>query len=315
MHTQKDLLIHIGSHKTGTTAVQFACQNSILGASAKRNHYFNIRPSGDQRIVSAVGAGRKFRVSLDLAAADAVFRPEHATDQHHQFIASDEALFWINEPESIVAFGKMLRQRFDSVRILCYLRRQDLLAFSHRKQVVNGALASRFYGINPAPLPTYKDHFQSYFDYASKLSNIWCAGFGKANVMVVPYDRSLLHEGDIIADFALRSGVGFKMNKPITANAALGGNQVFLGLQLASRGVSPARRKALVKGLVADGSYRPSQQEARDFLANFRNANAQLARDWEWQGAPFSFSEDFSMYPEVADQFAQTDFKGLLDNL
>lgn len=306
-----ELLLHIGSHKTGTTAVQRACRRAIQDRGRDAVRYFNVRPSGT-RVTKAAGRGPNFRVEVDLDAADAVFRPERGIER---FVTSDEEFFWIHEPETVERFARMLRDRFGSIRILCYLRRQDRLAFSHRKQVIEQSLATRFYGVTTTPLPVYRPYFQRYFDYAAKLSEIWCTAFGKDNVELVPYDRAALKDGDVVADFAHRAGVSFSALPAREINASFAGNQTFVGLKMTEHGVSPDLRKEVMKSLRPGGVFAPTRDEAMDFVARFADANACLARDWTWNGRPFVFDDDFSAYPDAREPFSIAETAEMLDAL
>jgi hypothetical protein len=285
------LIIHIGSHKTGTTAVQRACFRHLNEATS----YINIRPTGT-RIIKSSGQLENFRAWIDLDAVDQLFRPNQ---EEMRFITSDEEFFWIYEPDSVERFAALLRQRYDSITVLCYLRRQDRLAVSHRKQVSEGNTpAARFYGVMATPLPEYAMHLDRYFDYNEKLSEIWAKAFGRQNITVVPYDRKTLVGGDIVEDFAHRCGLQFNLTEPIRVNSSLDGNRTFLGLKLSELKIARPRRKKIIDRLPGSGTFVPARAEAQAFLAHFAEANERLARNWQFEGAPFRFDRDFTFYPE-----------------
>lgn len=291
------LILHIGSHKTGTTAVQFSCGNGVTAADGGEAHYLNIRPAGI-RIVRINGAGADFSANIKPGAAERALRPVNDTAIH---IASDEDLFWIDQPESVLALAGMLRERFRETRIICYLRRQDQVALAHRKQVIEGMPAMWFYGINEAPLPDFQPHYLNYFDYATKLKSIWCYAFGKENVTVVPFHPSVLTDHDIIADFAYRAGIRF--DKPAgRRNQSMAGNKTMLGLFLANRNIPAKQRLFILSKLKPSGQFLPTRQQARDFLANFDAANERLAAEWQWDDAPLRFDSSLECYPDEARQ-------------
>lgn len=288
-----ELFLHIGSHKTGTTSIQRAC--SRLPDTAGRNGvtYLDIRPAGTP-VVKTSGKLAQFRAEILLDAADQVFRPER-----QRYVASDESFFWISAPDTVHQFAALLRERFSTVTILCYLRRQDLLAVSHRKQVSHGLPAARFNGAQARPLPVYQPHFQRYFNYAEKLSKIWVSAFGKENVQVMSYDGITASGGDVVADFTRRTGAPLDISEPIRANISLKGNKTLLGLKLVEMGIPAPRRREVLKALPGAGQFQPTRAEAEAFLAHFSEANQQLARDWTWEGAPFAFDPSFEMYPDT----------------
>ena len=309
-----ELWIHIGSHKTGTTAIQKACRNALLETGPNASHYFDNRRL-NERIDSTMGEGAEFTCKLDLAAAERVFRPDAAPQPPKRFLMSEEGLFWISEPHDVHALADILHQRFESVKILAYLRRQDKLALSHRKQVAMRFPAVNFYGASATPLPVYQPHFQKYFDYAAKLTDIWCSAFGKQNVHVVPYERANLVGGDAVTDFAFRTGASFAQIKEIVANKPLSGNKTYLGLKLAQAGVPMGKSRKIVQQLAPQGSFLPSRDEARAFLQKFEESNLRLSRDWTWEGRPFAFDQDFDMYPEQPPGFTQAQMEAMLDRV
>lgn len=281
--------------------MQFACRRFLEPGGASGASYINIRPAGSP-IVRYTGSDDDFRAFIDLEIVERVFsstNPDSQTpeSQPERFVTSDESLFWIDDPDNIARFADLLRPHFDDIRILCYLRRQDLLALSHRPQVIMNAPAARFYGITATPLPEYRPYFQRYFDYAEKLSSIWCAAFGKENVTVVPYARDELVNGDVVEDFAYRAGVRFRQHGALRKNASLSGSKTYLGLKMAEHDVPPKLRKKMLKSFGGTGKFLPTQEEARRFLAHFEESNERLARGWSWKGEPFTFVGDFGMYP------------------
>lgn len=287
------LFLHIGSHKTGTTSIQRACSHLPSG-NRDGVKYLDVRPSGTQ-VVGISGTLENFRARILLDAADRVFRPEG----QKRLIASDESFFWISEPDTVHKLAALLHERFSSVTILCYLRRQDRLALSHRRQVSDGMPAARFYGVEATPLPRYQPHFQNYFDYATKLSTIWASAFGKQNVQVVPYDKITRKGADVVADFAHRTGASLDISTPIRANRSMKGSRTLVGLKLMEMGLPAPRRRKILENLPAAGQFLPTRAEAQAFVAHFAGANRNLARDWTWKGAPFTFDRSFGMYPKT----------------
>lgn len=316
-----ELILHIGSHKTGTTSIQRACLSHLspIPGTDTNIQYINIRPTGTQIIV-ARGSGAGFRAEIVLKLADQLFHPgETRTDQRHKtrFIASDETFFWISEPETVQRFAGMLKQRFERIRILCYLRRQDQLAVSHRKQVGEiGMPAARFYGVTCTPLPVYQPYLHRYFDYAAKLADIWVPAFGKKNVTVVPYAPDTLVNGDVVEDFAQQAGVQFSLPAVIRGNESLDGNRTLVALKLTEMGVPRSRHHKILASLPGTGRFLPSQAEAQAFLARFAEPNDRLARDWLWNKAPFRFDDSFDMYPEAdGPEWSTRDVRRMIESV
>lgn len=294
-----ELIIHIGSHKTGTTSIQQACQKHLESSGGTK--YIDVR-TGENRVVRTRGRLEKFRAEVDLEQADKIFRSDRRgklQSRPKRLVCSAEAFFWISKPDSVNAFAELLRQRFEKITVISYLRRQDLLAVSHRKQVATPKMpAARFYGISPLPLPEFQPHFMKYFDYAAKLSDIWANAFGKENIIVVPFERNQLDGGDVVIDFAKRIGVSFSFKEPLRANAALEGDRLIAGLILAQSNVPPKKLQKIIRSLPGSGTFLPTRTEARTFLDHFAEANSRLSEQWTWKGSPFRFDSSLDMYPE-----------------
>lgn len=288
-----ELVLHIGSHKTGTTSIQDACRRHLYGGKRPGVAYVDVRQEQD-RIVRPRGSLDKFGTSLNQESIDRLFRP--AADLT---ITSDETLFYIWSPKQIRTLARLLRPRFDRVRILAYLRRQDLAALSHRKQVAKGRPSGRFYGSTATPLPEYAPHLQRYFDYATKLADHWGKAFGMENMEVGLYDRRLLKDGDVVADFANRVGIALPPEDHVEKNTALGRDQLIVGLKLMEMGMPMEDRSRFLARLSHEGRFLPSRQEAQDFLAHFADSNRRLETLFRVDGKPFRFDESFGMYPQT----------------
>jgi hypothetical protein len=265
--------------------------------------------------VRSFGKLADFRAVVDVVPAAKVLRPA-AGSPARRYIVSDEDFFWISEPDSVMELAETLRERFSTVTVVAYLRRQDLLSVSHRKQVSGGSgmSASRFYGISATPLPEFRDYFMSYFDYAAKLTGIWAAAFGKERVRVIPFERTELVNGDVVDDFAERAGVKFTLSDPMRMNSAREGDRTLVALKLAEIDAPQWLRRKVIQALPGDGVFLPSRQEARDYLAHFAEANERLAAEWSWKGAPFRFSDSLEMYPEDgAGHWSNRNLERILD--
>ncbi len=195
-----DLYIHIGAPKTGTTLLQhylrrnqesLACQG-LLYPSGGRDK------SAHKLIGAAVFPGRSDRlggVSPRKALQTAVqsIRKEIDEQKPHTVVLSTEFL-WGELPVSDV---QRLLQPFDdcSIKIVAYLRRQDLFAQSLYGQVVKGGLAEPF----PTWLERAVDSGKGGFNYHDVLS-CWKNSVPNVDVIARVYEKSQL-QADIRLDF------------------------------------------------------------------------------------------------------------------
>lgn len=295
-----ELILHIGSHKTGTSSIQHVLRGSrnalerqgvaylLPDDRTARNASSLVKVSGEREAFSARFADDK---------ADRLLQPRAPRN-----IVSAEGFFWFSDPEEVGRFAALARARFERITVLAYLRRQDRLAVSHRNQVRKAAQALQFYGLRADPLPEYRPYLHRYFDYAAKLLDLWGGAFGRDNVVAVPFERAVLTDGDVVADFAARTGIALACDGPVIRNASSSGlARMFVDLKLAELGLSPDARRGIVRQFGREGLFLPTRDEARAFLAHFDASNARLAEAFRIDGRPFAFDPSMEMYPDLSD--------------
>lgn len=290
----RKLWIHIGSHKTATTSIQGALSDAQKTGNLQGLKYPLPNPkTKKQLLVSTKGDGASCQSSLNWKVLRESVAGTAST------ILSAEGLFWLHDANTIAQFAKELQPQFDAIHVVAYLRRQDQLALSHRKQVVKRPAAARFYGVEATALPSYAPHFDRYFDYATKMDT-WADAFGAAAMTVRLYDRATLKDGDAVTDFFDLIGqtpgeIGKDRNQPLSRR------QLLAGLFLKSQGIKPKVINRIIENFPPDVPLQPSRQQAEDFLAHFADSNRKLAKTWGTPDRPGFFDTDMSMYPEVGN--------------
>lgn len=213
------LYLHIGFHKTGTTAIQNYLWKYRNRLKARGICYPAVALSGTTHAKLAnVLKGDAFRSALGKMRAlpePHEFDPygiesdENAKSLyselskvikrnkcHTTVISSECFLEWI-EPAAVA-------QQFLSlgleVKVVVYLRRQDLWIESVFNQVVKDRFLH--YSGEFDALPQ-----QQQMDYKSVLDE-WALLFGRDNIVVRVYETSQLHNGDVVDDFLSVIGVG-----------------------------------------------------------------------------------------------------------
>jgi len=296
----RQLYIHAGLHKTGTTSIQ-----RFLDINAdklrERDSLVLFEPDGVLRKKRSFEEcslkPKRFR-SLDSVAADTV-------------IVSQERYSWVNQPESLVRLQKVVSNFVGNTKVIFYLRRQDALVVSQKQQGSKTRAASVAYGHEPRALPTaLTPAAERYLDFNSKIG-MWADAFGAENIIVRVFERERLHEGDVVADFCSVIGLDTgDLAVPERKNESLSReNQLFLHLTRDQFADDSVEKELLVRAIRrADkkhGSGKkllPSESEARQFYEQFRVGNRELNERLGITGNEYLFSEDFSMYPEVADE-------------
>lgn len=293
------LWLHIGSHKTGSTSLQIALRQGQSDKTLGRWSYLHARPRVDfNPLVRCHRMGGNMYPELrwpflERRMADADNRG------HGDCILSSEMLFWLMNPKDIQALHTRLHEHFDEIQVVAYLRRQDKLALSHRKQVVMGRAAYQFYGAQLQALPVYRPHMMRYFDYATKLAR-WEELFGAQNVTVRRFQPQDLAGGDTVLDFYNLVGLTPPAELP-KENAAWSRSQLLAGLWLRRQGFARESFVEAVQALPQDGPLLPARAEMQEFLARFQDINARLAARYDPEGPESFFDMGFDRYPEVAN--------------
>lgn len=194
MYPMKDkvLYLHIGTHKTGTTALQtfFSLNRRKLRAHGIIYPYDRSGGSegGHFRLYWSLLKGRGVRMQRfphDLGTCQQEWQAVLNQCDRTCGLVSAEGL-WLCKPEDI----EMIRQLTAGyeVKIVVYLRRQDTLLLSVINETIKGG---RMPQTNAA---SYK------MDYDSALA-VWANMFGKNNILVRPFEKSCFYQGTIFADF------------------------------------------------------------------------------------------------------------------
>jgi hypothetical protein len=200
-----DLLLHIGTGKTGSSSIQAYLQQNadrlsergvmLPSSLGEKNH---------RRLPAIIQSGRatdtflRSRGILDPAKQDAArarwlseFRADIAGSTASTCIISSEHLSFLDQKE-VAELKSVLDGLFSSIRVLVYLRDPVDYAVSMYDTAI------KMGGIPPGPRPAKKD---GKTDYKALLKS-WVSAFGKDAITVRLFDRRELHQGDILADFA-----------------------------------------------------------------------------------------------------------------
>lgn len=208
---KKTLFLHIGYHKTGTKSIQNFFWNNRFAFREKGLLYPELGLSGPthaQFALSLPGERDKFAVeiaSVDCSARGSSYEKYNGPTAHDLYCAlgkvieqtectrillsSECFLEWVS-PCDIKCYVK--DHCNCDVKIIVYLRRQDLWIQSVFNQVVKDPCLR--YAGNLAELPQ-----MSWLDYFSTLSG-WADQFGVDNIIVRQYEESLKLNNGTISD-------------------------------------------------------------------------------------------------------------------
>ena len=303
------LFLHIGSHKTGTTSVQetfHANKATLLQrglAVAEGDRLPNLHQFFDYVDPGAI-LPRGFKAQNPAKLAEVL-----AAEPADQVFGSSENFSFFFHQASVDALAKALKARFDDIRIIVYLRRQDRHAISHHQE---GARPERkpeglLWGHALTALPEPAPQQRLYLDYNQRLT-LWENAFGRDALLVRVFDRSLLRDGDIVPDILFLMGLDVEgLERVPDSNISLGRLKATAG-HLANLVVDDAlvTRKLLRALPDRDDRMTPSAVEAEAFLAPYRDSNRRLNDRLKITGFPDLFPDlfpdDFSDYPDAASQ-------------
>ncbi|MFA6900010.1 MAG: hypothetical protein WC256_07360 [Desulfurivibrionaceae bacterium] len=216
-------ILHIGQSKTGTTAIQhfLAANRSVLRSMGIL--YPDIRNRGvclgatDHNLVawSLIGKispiGVPFKDFLEGVEAElrqystlhtVILSAEAFLGEPHIWDFDSEELWRQANQQKIQTLHRLLQGH--EVSVLVYLRRQDYWvnsAFNHIVKV-EGLVGRCLY----SNIQELTEHLAPRLNYAQEL-RAWGEHFGRDAMVVRPYEKSQLVDGDAVSDFLVRIGL------------------------------------------------------------------------------------------------------------
>lgn len=294
------LILHIGTPKTGSTAIQSLCAANRGALRAEGALYpLSLGRTAHQPFAAAMGrlfardglraaqgvSGPRgvLRLRRDLAAA--LTREIDETRPRTLIISSENLFTDVRAVPDARRIRRFLAPFAERIEVLAYLRRQDRAMFSAWAHAMRLGKSADFV----APVIMVRG---GRYDYAARMS-LWARAFGRDAVSAVPFDRV---GGDIAADFLLRAGVTGLKSGGERANRSL--NDVKAGFMSAMGAHLPrldgsglnAARGDLSHAIDAVGldrsALRISPRDAQAILTAHAASNARLSREFG-DGAPF----------------------------
>lgn len=285
----RKLWLHIGSHKTGTTTLQralIAAKRKELLGDWTYVHAQNAPNLNNAVMIRGAGPDMTWHVKTSVL--------QDRIPQTGNCIISAERFFWLDSEQEIQRLAKLLKARFDQIKVVAYLRRQDSLALSFRKTAITMLPARQFFGDGISALPQYLPHMDSYFDYAKKMS-IWENAFGAGNIVVRRYG-----DHDTVEDFSTVIGHDLP-TLPRKINKSWSRDQMIAAMWLQTRGYSYRDFSSVIAKITDDRKLLPSRSAAQGFVGRFAGSNATLVTRYGDQDSVCYFNDDYSQYPEIGN--------------
>ena len=286
------LVLHIGSHKTGTTSIQ-QLLNGVGEQVAELTGltYVPLQP-GRHRATS------KPSDELEFQTEGARIRPEFV-DRLGQLgtdcLVVEEEFSWIFKPQQINTTLDLLERLFDDIRIVVYVRRQDRHLVSHYQQAARFNSA-KFFRSRLTALPDYEPHHDRYLDYHARLAP-YVERLGLERVTLRVYERDLLKDRDVTSDFLALLGVE-RAHLPGRddkhANVSTGKTATKIGHLYNEIPDRQLNSRILTNALPSDPKLMPARHEARAIVERYQASNIRLAE---------LFELDSPIFPDGFDEF------------
>lgn len=287
--------IHIGMPKTGSTFLQRAMVAS-RARLAELGFCYPEPPEDAYARYQHVHLAHLVEEGRTEAAADFVAQ---ACEVAPNVLISAERLhgqFGDRSGASTARWLEAVRDRTGrTIRILVYVRRQDIYAQSLYRAGIRNPRMKR----EVRPFHNWLETYRRRLDYTIRLST-WasCAPIGDENMIVRAYEPSQWRDRELLSDFlealGLRDLGGFTVPPEEKGNLSFS-PAVCEYLRRTNAGRDFEAQRAILaklrRALPPDLLYGPrssspymSPAEQREFLAQFADSNAEIAR--RWMGRP-----------------------------
>lgn len=272
----KKLILHIGTHKTGSTSIQNYLKSNRAKLIGKGWGLFDSEkflsvssPGSANSWVMFSGSRQNFTATIDSRFYDEISKIDG------NVIASCEEISWMFNPEEINALKENLDKIFDEITLVIYFRRQDQFLVSHYQQGfrTSHSTAAMFYGRELMPIPKYEPYMDKYLDYHVFYSR-WADVFGGENIRTNWFSKSHLVDGDVVSDFIEQTGVATEHSLAKMTNESLSKQDIVLRyftlgtpleLVFDSQGTFNTNEK-----------YSPSVGEMNEILSRYHDSNVEL---------------------------------------
>jgi hypothetical protein len=191
-----ELYLHIGSSKTGSTSIQrtfFKSNEKLL----KHGYFYSTRSVNNTFSSEAFNSQCGTKIRDDARDDLFQFLADFNESGVDKAIISSEYLSFLNS-QSLADLSAVLRQYFDSITVICYVRHPLAHCASQIQQYVKRGIGS---------LDSYYKH-PPYFSPV-KVLPIFKSFFGNDRVICRAFEREQLIGNDVVQDFCNVIGLEF----------------------------------------------------------------------------------------------------------
>ena len=307
---EKKLFIHIGSHKTGTSSIQRFLFENKLYLSQSDYVYFDQHHDGgrDSTAGTWINTENTRYTEPRIKNIERLAR-KLGNLQENNVVISSEMFSWLFHADELKRFRMLLNNYFNEIKVIAYLRRQDLQLISHHQQGSKGPVpASYFYGNEETALPTYSKHFDKYLDYNSRIG-IWGDAFEDENIIIRVFEKEKLAKGDAVIDFFKQIGLNLlETNQNINiprVNESNGFIKTKVG-HLMNQSLDNDYLSFVIREKLSNtGKMMPKRNEAKFILDKYLESNINLNKRFRVSSSDPLFNDSFSMFDESCDAWSE----------
>jgi len=224
MKKNKNLILHIGTPKTGSTSIQRSlgkARDSLLdhniyypiiepSSNEPYNHIFTFIPIFIESPEKRYWFRRRLKPFEDKSLKVQKYRQAwikefKACEQDHFIVSAEHlAVTYFNE-EAVIRTKEFVKPFFENVTIIAYVRHYDQWIPSQIQEYVKNG--REFFG--QAELREIFNKFLNcppFLSYQQSLKK-WINVFGIENIVVRPFDPLAFYKGSLLADFFYASGL------------------------------------------------------------------------------------------------------------
>jgi tetratricopeptide (TPR) repeat protein len=322
----RTLFLHIGTTKTGSTSIQHILHTRRKTLPAQGVAY-PATPGDNRHILLATAytsypemweerdlpiwegrePAKRIAAYLGELKAELTALPTHID---RVILSAEHFATHLRAPEDIKRLHDDLQPFFDRMKVIVYLRRQDLHFASMHAQFV------RLGNTNPPDMDRLTA-FHHEYDYAALIGR-WAEAFGEHAMIPRLFEGAKGARFDVVEDFATICGLTLAIAPDDNARArnlsmTLPGQNLLLELGRTLQATDPdatnataiasrtlwQRLSETVSAAAPGSGWQPTRAEARAFVARFAQSNEAVRQRW-FPDRPTLFAEDFDKLPEHA---------------
>lgn len=276
----KTLFIHIGTGKTGTSALQkYLVKNNGLLKEKLNLHYISTGLENNKHRALDLNSRRWDNKGKEkVENLFSLVNKEILSSSLNRFLISDEDFPGLSLDE--IYFYRDVVSSSIKIKVIVYLRRQDEYLESWFHQVVKT-------GQYNLQINKLKDEISSkkILDYNELLMR-WEKVFGRDNIIVRIYDKGKFVGGNIFEDFMSIFDIDSKLLDLVSGdvNSSITRDKALLLRKLSNNGFDEVLEPQFIDYLkkippsVGDSKYTLPPEVRRDFLQEFHFSNLEVSR-------------------------------------